>query len=677
MILACLKIGERKDLQFFTVYYIYLAYLKTIFTASMKISIYTAFFFIFCFLGLPNIKAQVCTGSLGDAVVSINFGAGTGIGAPLPASQTTYTYVAADCPPDGSYTVINNTGNCFGSTWHTLIEDHTLNDVGGYMMLVNSSLTPSDFYLDTITGLCANTTYEFSAWVINVLKSTSCANPSRPNLVFSIETTAGNVLGTYATGNIIETAVPTWNQYGLFFTTPAGTSSVVIRLKNNAPGGCGNDLALDDIVFKPCGPKVTSSVQNTSQTNVDLCTGSISNITLNGVVSSGYINAALQWQESTDNAVTWTDIAGATANNYTFTGTVIGSYKYRLAVAEAGNIGNFNCRVLSNITSITIHGLPVVTAGSNSPVCEGKPVNLTATGGTSYTWAGPAGFTSGLQMPVFTAVANAAGNYIVTVKDQFNCVNTASTAVIILSKPIIDIFPKSAAICLGDSVLLTATGATAYLWTPVAGLSSTTSAATYAKPAATATYMVTATGTNACTGSQTVKITVFKKPVVWAGENMVLINGQSAVINALLDTANVNYFWTPVDFLDNPSLVRPVTKPNRDIVYTLYAVSGFGCGISSASVSVKVYDDLFVPNVFTPDGNGKNDKWEIKALAAYPLAKVLLFNRLGELVFASKSVYDYWDGTYKGKKAPTGTYIYVIDLKNNSPLIKGEVLIIR
>ena len=158
---------------------------------------------------------------------------------------------------------------------------------------------------------------------------------------------------------------------------------------------------------------------------------------------------------------------------------------------------------------------------------------------------------------------------------------------------------------------------------------------------------------------------------------MVLINGQSAVINAALDTTNVSYFWTPVEFLDNPSIVRPTTKPNRDIAYTLQAVSGLGCGVSTDTVFIKVYNDLFIPNAFTPDGNGNNDRWEIKALAAYPLAKVLLFNRFGELVFALNGATDYWDGTYKGKKAAAGTYVYVIDLKNGSPVIKGEVLIVR
>jgi len=644
----------------------------------MKIIAYITCFLCVLLLALNKTEAQVCTGSLGDAVVNISFGAGTSTPPALPASTTTYTYVTTDCPNDGNYTIISSTSNCFGGSWHSLTEDHTPNDANGYMMLVNASLTPSDFYVDTIKALCANTTYEFTAWVVNVLKAGSCSpNPSRPKLIFTIETPTGTILGTYSTGDIIETSTPVWNQYGLFFTTPTGTPDVVVRIRNNAPGGCGNDLALDDIAFKPCGPKVTTSVLNTTITNVDMCTGSTTNTVLTSVVSSGYTNPSLQWQLSIDNGATWADIAGATSNNYTFTGTAVGVYKYRLTVAEAGNIANINCRVASNITTITIHNLPVITAGSNSPVCEDKPVNLNALGGTLYNWTGPAGYTANIQNPVFTATNSSAGNYIVTAKDQYGCTNTASTTVIVLPKPMMVVFPVSASFCTGDSVLLTATGGISYVWTPAAGLTNPASASTYAKPTTTNTYTVTATGANACSSAVDIKINVFKKPVVWAGNDIVLINGQSAVINAVLDTTNVNYFWTPVDFLNDPLIIRPTTSPNRDIAYTLHAVSGLGCGTATDTVLVKVYNDLYIPNAFTPDGNGNNDRWEIKALAAYPLAKVFVYNRLGELVFASNGVTDYWDGTYKGKKAAAGAYVYVIDLKNGSPVIKGEVLIVR
>src|SRR5688500_18775718 len=94
----------------------------------------------FSLIGLSGfVKAQLCNGSLGDPVVHIDFGKGSGVAPALKAATTTYSYVTTDCPGDGFYTVNNFSTRCFNNTWHSLIEDHTANDVGGYFMLVNAS----------------------------------------------------------------------------------------------------------------------------------------------------------------------------------------------------------------------------------------------------------------------------------------------------------------------------------------------------------------------------------------------------------------------------------------------------------------------------------------------------------------------------------------------------------
>jgi gliding motility-associated-like protein len=636
--------------------------------------------FVLCFLfACTSVSyTQVCTGSLGDAVVNINFGAGVGIGSPLSAATTTYTFVASDCPNDGSYTIINSTTNCFGSTWHTLTEDHTPGDVNGYMMLVNASVTPKDFYVDTVVGLCANTTYAFSAWIVNVLKNSSCPpSPTRPKLVFTIETTTGTILGTYSTGDIIETPTIEWKQYGLSFTTPTANNSVVLRITNNGPGGCGNDIALDDIAFKPCGPKVTTAVQTTNQNSFTMCANAITPVVLSAVVGSGYTNPSLQWQVSTDNGGTWSNIAGATTNLYNFTNTAIGVYQYRLVVAEAGNIGNANCRIASTITTITISDLPAVAATSNSPVCEGANLTLTANGATTYSWTGPNSFTSALQNPNFKTTPNAAGTYTVKGFNALNCSNTASTVVIILPKPLATILPTTATICSGDSVLLTASGGTTYLWTPTFGLTTPSNATTYAKPLSTTTYTAIVKDGAACIDSASIEIVVVQKPIAFAGDDIVLIKGQTATLNGFIEAANARYFWTPLDFLTNANSLTPITSTPKNIAYYLNAASIAGCGTVVDTVLVRVYNDLYIPNTFTPNGDGKNDVWKIDALAAYPLAKLIVYNRYGEAVFQSPSVYQYWNGTYKGKPVPMGAYTYVIDLKNNSPIIKGVLFLVR
>ncbi len=119
------------------------------------------------FLGLP-VRAQLCNGSLGDPVAWISFGDGPGSGSPpLPASRTAYEYTGGGCPSPGRYTISNLSFGCFDQAWHTLVGDHTPNDAGGRYMLINSGNTQALVYQDTLGGLCGNTSYELSAWIIN------------------------------------------------------------------------------------------------------------------------------------------------------------------------------------------------------------------------------------------------------------------------------------------------------------------------------------------------------------------------------------------------------------------------------------------------------------------------------------------------------------------------------
>ena len=192
---------------------------------------------LFSFIFLPKVNAQLCQGSLGDPVVNITFGAGSNPGPPL-GNLTNYTYASHDCPDDGYYTIGNSTNNCFGRTWRSLFTDHTPGDVNGYMMIVNASVNPGDFFVKTVDGLCPNTTYEFASWIFNVLQPFACGgNGIKPNITFNIETTTGTVLKSYQTGDIPMSG--SWVQYGFFFSTTTAENSVVLRMTNNAPGGCG------------------------------------------------------------------------------------------------------------------------------------------------------------------------------------------------------------------------------------------------------------------------------------------------------------------------------------------------------------------------------------------------------------------------------------------------------
>ncbi len=640
-----------------------------------RIRLALTFFSVFLLLAI-NMQAQICTGSLGDPVVNVTFGAGGTIGNPLSRNITTYNFFAADCPDDGNYTITSSTNACFGGSWHSL-QDHTPGDANGYMMLVNASFNPGDFYVDTARGLCANTTYEFSAWVVNVLLTNSCSGMGiDPNLVFNIETTSGQVLGTYSTGDIPESSSPQWKQYGLFFTTPANTSSVVIRLTNNAPGGCGNDVALDDITFRPCGPQVDASI-NLNATNLDACaTGSAVTATLSATVGAGYAAPRIQWQESVNNGETWVDIPGAVNTTYLFSKSVPGSYLYRLSAAEGSNILISNCRVASNVLTITIHS-PVVVFNTNSPVCENGLLTIEATGAATYNWTGPAGFTSRASSLSFNNVQlTQAGLYNVRATDAFGCVSTSTFNAQVFITPVA-VVSNSQGICEGDSIRLVASGGDSYTWSPSTGLSTVTGNTTFAKPASAMLYTVSVTNGTACTDTASVNITVWQRPTAGAGPDKVVLENVPVVLEGTATGSAISYYWLPADFLSNASSIQPLSNADKDTTYTLYVVSNVGCGIATDRVFVRVFAQFYVPNAFSPDGNGYNDTWRIEALQAFPNAVLSVYNRLGQKIFESTGGNSFWDGTYKGQPQDPGTYVYLIDFRNGRPVKKGWVILIR
>lgn len=632
-------------------------------------------FIISLFLMATVANAQLCNGNLGDPVVNITFGAGPNPGPPLPAASTNYLYVGNDCPNDGSYTVRNSSTACFGDSWYTVTKDHT-GDGNGYFMLVNASFFPGTFYIDTIRGLCPNTTFEFAAWVMNILKNTSCLpDPKEPNLTFNIETTNDSVLQTFSTGDLPAGSAPIWKQYGFIFRTPQGISDIVVRIINNAPGGCGNDIALDDITFRPCGPSVTANIIGSGSTK-DLCVGDNAAVTLKSDVSAGYNNPAYQWQVSND-GFSWTDIAGATAVSFVRTTTGTGTYYYRLAVAEAGNINSAKCRVVSNTVTVTVHGVPVTNASSNSPVCEDATLNLTASGGSTFKWTGPGNFTATGNPATRDNINSAnAGKYYVTVTTDIGCSQKDSVNVSVIPKPTADA-GADVNICEGASTILHGSGGANYFWSPNTTLSDANAHAPVATPTDSTVYILTVTANNGCTDKDSVAVNVYRKPFANAGPDKIMIEGGSVQLDATVAGTNINYFWTPNIYINNINIAKPTVSPPQDFTYTLHVISNLSCGIATDDVFVKVYKKVIVPNAFSPNGDGINDTWNIEALEAYPDATLIVYNRYGQAVFHSTSYPKQWDGTYNGKPLPVGTYYYVIDLKFNNMQLNGYVLILH
>ena len=644
--------------------------------------------FLLCFAVAIQTRAQTapatCTGSLGDPVINQDFGSGVGPGGPLPSGVTTYNYTSDTCPNDGSYTIASATSNCFGSSWHTVLQDHTGNP-NGYMMIINAALAKGEFFKQNtpVGALCENTTYEFSAYILNVIMPSACGGQSsKPNITFSIETASGQVLQTLSSGDIDPTNTPTWIKKATYFTTPPGISDVIIKMVNNAPGGCGNDLLLDDITFRACGPIVQAGFAGTAAvTEQNVCVGQPASYAISATPSAGYNNPNYQWQRNFNDGNGWLDITGETQTslNVTFPSAQLGTYQYRLGVAEGANISSLNCRVYSNPVTITVTGYPVVPVINPVSACEGDAITLTASGGAVYKWTGP-NLPETMQNPLVIPNASQAnaGNYTVTVVSAQGCETVSHADVTVKPKPVITI-GNTQTICRGSNTTISASApnAVSYSWAPAAGLSDPGSPNPIAGPDSTTIYTVTVTGTNQCSAIAQVEVKVIDLPVANAGKDRKMSEGQSIKLAGSATGDILSYLWSPPDFLDDPTSPTPTASPVNDITYTLTVTSANNCGTDTDSVFIRVYKQVIIPNTFTPNADGKNDLWNIEALETYAQSTINVYNRNGQRVYYSTGYSKPWDGNFNGKQLPAGTYYYVIDLKNDSPLLSGWVLLIR
>lgn len=198
------------------------------------------------------LQAQTTACTFKPPFFTIHFGAGNvrDLNAEPPPG---YRRVTNDCPSDGYYTYVPATSDCFGGDWLTLTEDHTPGDVAGNMLLVNASWNSGVFLTTTVGGLKSNTVYELGVWLMNVCKpSDKCPFPLLPNLTLALQTPDGKTVAQFSTGALVRHTAPQWTQYRGVFTAPATPTTLTLTMKDESPGGCGNDFALDDITFREC-----------------------------------------------------------------------------------------------------------------------------------------------------------------------------------------------------------------------------------------------------------------------------------------------------------------------------------------------------------------------------------------------------------------------------------------
>ncbi|MFS4415953.1 T9SS type B sorting domain-containing protein [Maribacter sp. 2307ULW6-5] len=594
-----------------------------------------------------------CQGNSGDPIFTEDFGAGPNIGPALPAGTTTYVFTRGT-PGAGQYTINNNTDYL---DWFE-VEDHTPGDVNGKMLIVNASFTADEFYRVQVDNLCENTSYEFSAWLMNILPAAGCGGNAIPvNVRFEIwDENDTQRLAFGDTGRIPGSTSPNWEQYGVLFETLPGQTSIILKMRNNANGGCGNDLAIDDIVFKSCGDIVTVADEN-NQDSLTVC-ASEGNISANLVATpdlSIFSSHNYQWQESTDRT-NWTDIPGATNPTLTTTAITETTY-YRTKVAQdAVNLNNDRCNVVSDVFTLEVVPIPPAPAANgNEAACEGDTARLRATvrAGETVNWYdAPTGGNLLLANSDVFETEQAGTYYAETITEAVACPSASRTPVTLTINPLPQVGPPiQDFLCEGTTVDLSAPpNATSYQW-------STGEIAQTIAVGAPGEYTVTITNANNCSAVQTYVVEELERPVL--GE--IRSNGPLIEVGTT-NTGDFEYALDSGNFQETPTF-----GPLPSGRYTLRVRERNGCGNVAQE-----HVHIVVPQFFTPNGDGNNDLFSIDASALQGASTLAIYDRYGKLLKFGTDGRLEWNGEFQGRQMPAGNYWYVLetpDFTRKGPLL--------
>ena len=191
-------------------------------------------------------------------------------------------------------------------------------------------------------------------------------------------------------------------------------------------------------------------------------------------------------------------------------------------------------------------------------------------------------------------------------------------------------------------------------------------------------YTVTVTDANNCSKQQMVTVIGTQNAIANAGTNETVTRGEKITLHALPD--HVQYSWSPTDGLSCSDCKHPEASPLTTTTYTLTTTDVNGCNaIDSITITVNQVNTLFVPDVFSPNGDGKND---VLFVRGSNIAEVnfAVYDRWGERVFETRDKNFGWDGTYKGKELSGAVFVYYCIGKYNDGSefkVKGDVSLVR
>lgn len=603
--------------------------------------------------------AQVCTGNLGNNIfLEGDFGEGSAnLLSPDPNIAPGYNYTFNVPPVDGQYVITNNTGTWPGLYTSWLAIGDNSNDSDGYMMVVNASNSPGLFYTQEVDGLCEGTLYEFTADIINLIRL-GVADHIAPNVTFLLDG-----VELFSTGDIPQNQ--NWETYGATFTTAAGQESVTLSLRNNAPGGIGNDLALDNISFRPCGPEALILPDEIA----NICEDGAPILLEATVIGSQYNNPAFQWQTSTDEGFTWMDIVGETSDTYLHTDFTSGMYYYRFLLADgAGNLGSDKCRVNSNIKIINVIPKEVMMTDT---ICNGGTIMV---GSSTYS-------VSGIYID---SLVNSLGCDSILTTNLTVLPDAGITADFIINEP--SCYNTSDGNITIENI---ANGVPPY---QISFDGIDFGAANFFPDlAGDSTYLIKISDFFDCFSETPIYLENAEELALELGENQVIELGETVEISPFYNFMVNDFEWTsitPIDCIDFDDCQKFDFLPTTSQYVSLNLSSESGCSITdSLLIEVIEVRKAYFPNIFSPNNDGINDVFTL--FGDIPNVQMVedlkVFDRWGSLIFDAANflpndIQNGWNGTFNGKALPMGIYVYTARVRFVDDEIfrySGDVFLIK
>lgn len=341
---------------------------------------------------------------------------------------------------------------------------------------------------------------------------------------------------------------------------------------------------------------------------------------------------------------------------------------YEVTVSTA-----LGCEGTENVTVVLLDPPPVLSGQTEYVTCNSNPVQLIVSGGDNYTWMPE----TGLSDPsISNPTANPDAQTVYTVSSTNEC-GTGSLDIVVQTQSI-DISMSTDSIgCFLTPISVSAAGGTSYRWQPSNLFADPFAESTTVEISSTTEISVTGYNDDGCFDKETRLVQIYPREPIYLGVDEVIPYGGEATIEAF---SNSSITWLESPYLSCLDCFNPIASPPETSYFYATVESSDGC-IETDSILVTVIGNLYVPNAFTPDGDGINDLFKAQGVDITEF-KMEIFNRWGERIFVSNSIEEGWNGDSPDNDyyAPTDVYPYRIVATEHTGKVfelKGMVTLIR